>query len=164
MNIDITKIANVILYMIDSKVLHLNNKKLEVMLFLIDYSHNELFKEKVFNENYIRDSRGPLAEVLSEIFNIIINSEDLNEDDERLFVIQELLDHLDIEVVSKQKYIELNFIKMEEEFDEDVFTKDELKTIKRIVDKYKSETPRKMANICFAIDKVRSTENGKLIL
>ena len=36
----------------------------------------------------------------------------------------------------KRKFIELNFKKMEEEFDESLFSKDEMKTIHKIVSLY----------------------------
>ncbi len=150
--------------MLENKVLHLNDKKLSVLLFLIDYNHFENFKEKVFGESYIKNNRNPEPKTLSNIFNIMINNEDLEEDDERLYIIQELLDHLDIEILDKSKYTELNFIKMEEEFDKDLFTKNELKIISEIVELYKNETSRKMANICFGIDKVRETIKDEVIL
>ena len=163
MKLNITKIANAILYMLKNKVSHLNDKKLAILLFLIDYEHQDKFKTKIFGEIYIKSNRNPEPETLSNIFDIIANSEELEDNDERLYIIQELLDHLDIEVLTKQKYIELKFLKMEEEFDEDLFTKEEFKTIDKIVNLYKNETPRKMANICFTIDKVRETAKGEVI-
>ncbi|MEA3513633.1 MAG: DUF4065 domain-containing protein [Campylobacterota bacterium] len=164
MRLDITKIANTIVYMLDHKVLHLNDKKLSILLFLIEYNHIENFNDKIFGEIYIKTNRNPEAKTIGEIFNIITNDKDLEEDDERLYIIQELLDYLDIEILDKTKYKELNFIKMEEEFDKSLFTKDELRTIDDIVQQYKNETPRKMANICFSIDKVRETTNGEVII
>ncbi len=164
MKLNITKIANAILYMLDNKVSHLNDKKLSILLFLIDYKHLEKFDTKIFGEIYIKSNRNPEPKTLSEIFHIIANNEDLEDDDEKLYIIQELLDHLDIEVLAKQKHTELGFLKMEEEFDEDLFTKEEFKTIHKIVEKYKNETPRKMANICFSIDKVRETANGEVVI
>ncbi len=164
MKLNITKVANTILYMLKMKVSHLNDKKLSVLLFLIDYHHEERFNAKIFDETYIKSNRNPEPKILSDIFDIIANSEDLEEDDERLYIIQELLDHLDIEVLTKEKYIELNFIKMEEDFDESIFTKDELDTITTITQKYKKLTPRKLANICFNIDKVRETKINEVII
>ncbi|MCK5111873.1 MAG: DUF4065 domain-containing protein [Arcobacteraceae bacterium] len=164
MKLNITKIANAILYMLDNKVSQLNDKKLAILLFLIDYNHLENCGDKIFGEVYIKNNRSPEPKTLTNIFDVIANSEDLEEDDERLYIIQELLDHLDIEVLTKAKYIELKFLKMEEGFDEDLFTKEEFKTINKIVEKYKSETPRKMANICFSIDKVRETEKSEVII
>ena len=164
MELNITKIANAILYMIDNKVLHLNDKKLAVLLFLIEYNHLEEFDKKIFGESYIKNNRSPEPKILTDIFTIIANSEDLEEDDERLYLIQELLDHLDIEILEKSKYIELKFLKMEEEFDESLFSKEELKTISKIEDQYKNETPRKISNICFSIDKVRETEKNEIII
>ena len=164
MKLNITKVANAILYMLENKVLHLNDKKLSILLFLMDYNHFEDFEEKIFEEQYIKDNRNPKPKTLSNIFNVMLNNEDLEEDDERLYLIQELLDHLDIEILTKLEYTELGFIKMEEDFDKSLFSKKELKTINKIVELYKSETPRKMANICFRIDKVRETAKGEVIL
>ncbi len=150
--------------MLDNKVSHLNDKKVAVLLFLMDYKHLEKFDAKIFGETYIKSKRNPEPKTLGNIFDIIANSEDLEEADERLYIIQELLDHLDIEILTKEKYIELKFLKMEEEFDESLFEKEELKTLIKIVAQHKNKTPRKMANLCFSIDKVRETANGEVII
>lgn len=164
MNIDITKIANAILYMLHKEVSHLNDKKLSILLFLIDYNHQKFCGNKIFGDEYIKSARHPEPIILSEIFDIIANAEDLDEEDERLFLIQELLDYLDIEVITKEKFIELKFIQMEEEFDETLFTKDELKTIQKIINEYKDSTPRNIANACFKIDEVRNTAKDEVIV
>lgn len=164
MELNITKIANAILYMLENKASNLNDKKLSILLFLIDNQYLENFGNKIFGDSYIKNSRNPEPKILSEIFDIIANSEDLEEDDERLYIIQELLDHLDIEILEKKGYIELKFLKMEEEFDKTIFSKDELKIIEEIVSKYKKHTARKLANVCFSIDKVRETKKGEIII
>lgn len=164
MNIDITKIANVILYMLHKKVDHLNDKKLSIMLFLMDYNHQKFCGKKIFNEEYIKSARNPEPLLIAELFDIIANEEDLDEEDERLFLIQELLDYLDIEVLEKKNYIELKFIQMEEEFDESLFDKDEMKTIHKIVSEYKETSARNIANVCFKIDEVRNTPKGEVII
>ncbi len=164
MNIDMTKVANVILYMLHKQVRHLNDRKLTVLLFLIDYNHLKFCGEKIFGETYIKDSRQPQAQVLGEIFDIIANGEDLEEDDERLYLIQELLDYLDIEVIKKDKFIELKFLKMEEEFDDSLFSKDEMKTIHKIVLNYLDKSPRNVANDCFKLEDVRKTQKNQIII
>lgn len=164
MNVDITKIANVILYMLHKKVEHLNDKKVAIMLFLMDYNHRKFCGKKIFNEEYIKSARNPEPHLISELFDVIANEEDLDEEDPRLFLIQEFLDYLDIEVVEKKNFIELKFIKMEEDFDESIFDKDEITTIHKIVSLYKDSSPRNVANVCFKIDEVRATQNGELII
>lgn len=164
MNIDITKIANAILYMLENNTKHLNDKKLSILLFLIEYEHLKNHGKKIFNEEFIKQKRNPEPVVLSEIFDIIANNEDLEEDDERLYLITELLDYLDIEILTKEKFIELNFIKMEEDFDSSLFTKEEMKTIRSIVEKYQDDTPRKIANASFQIEKVRETPLNETII
>ena len=159
-----TKVANVILYMLHKKVKHLNDKKVAILLFLIDYNHQKFCGQKIFNEDYVKGSRHPEPVIISELFDIVANEEDLEEDDERIYLMQELLDYLDIEVVEKEKFIELNFIKMEEEFDESIFSKDELKTIYKIVSQYQDISSRNIANDCFKIDEVRNTAKGEIII
>ncbi len=164
MKFDITKIANTIVYMLDNGVLHLNDKKLLILLFLIDYEHQENYNSKIFGEEYIKDKRNPQAKVLSELFDILANDEDLDEEDERRYLIAELLDYVDMGILEKNNFIELKFIKMDEEFDESLFTKDEMETLDKVISKYKDETPRKIANACFGIDKVRETIMGEVII
>ncbi|RXI48031.1 DUF4065 domain-containing protein [Malaciobacter mytili] len=161
---DITKVANVILYMLHKQVKHLNDKKLSIMLFLMDFNHLKFCGKKIFGEEYIKSSRNPEPKVLGEIFDIIANGDDLEEEDERLYLIQELLDYLDIEVEEKEKFIELRFLKMEEEFDETLFTKDEMKTIHKIVETYFDTTTRNIANATFQIEEVRKTPKGEIII
>jgi len=164
LNIDMTKVANVILYMLHKQVKHLNDKKVSIILFLIDYNHLKYCGKKIFNEDYIKGTRHPEPVILSELFDIVANEEDLEEDDERIFLMQELLDYLDIAVEKKEKFIELNFIKMEEDFDETLFDKDEIKTIHKLINQYTNTTARNIANECFKIDEVRNTQKGELII
>ena len=161
---NITKIANAILFMLENKVKNLNDKKLYSLLFLIEHNHLETCGQKIFDETFIKNSRNVDPKILSELFDIIANNEDLEQDDERLYIIQELLDHIDIEILKKEKYIELKFLKMEEGFDSSLFSKDEFKTLDKMISKYSNETPRKLANICFGIEKVRQANNGEVII
>lgn len=161
---DMTKIANVILYMLHKQVKFLNDRKLSIMLFLIDYNHLQYCQCKIFGDTYIKSARNPEPKMLGELFEIIANEEDLDEDDERLYLIQELLEYLDIEVKTKDKFVELKFIKMEEEFDDTIFSEDEMKTIHKIVSEYLESSPRSVANACFGIDKVRQTDKGAVII
>ncbi|TLP35562.1 type II toxin-antitoxin system antitoxin SocA domain-containing protein [Arcobacter arenosus] len=164
MNIDITKVANVIIYMLDEDVKHLNDRKLIILLFLIDYNFYKTKGRKIFGDEYIKQKRNPEAVVLADIFDIIANGEDLEEDDERLYLITDMLDFIDIEILTKEKFIELNFLKMEEDFDSSMFDKEEMKCIKEIVEKYKDDTARKIANACFQIDDVRNKSLDEVII
>lgn len=164
MSCDITKIANVILYMLHKQVKHLNDKKLSIMLFLIDYNHLKYCGTKIFGDTYVKTARHPELKILGELFDIIVNEEDLGEDDERLYLIQELLNFLDIELDFKDKFVALLFVKMEEEYDDALFSKDELKTIHKIVSEYLDASPRSTANACFKIEEVRKTQIGEVII
>jgi hypothetical protein len=150
--------------MLDKDVLHLNDRKLCILLFLMDYAHMQEHQEKIFADTYIKAKRNPEPKILSEIFDIIANEEDLDEEDERLFIIQELLDYLDIEVIKKESFIELKFIKMEENFDSELFEQSQMKVLRNTVKKYKETTARNLANETFKIEQVRQTTLEEVIL
>lgn len=164
MNLDITKVANLILYMLHKEVKHINDKKLSVVLFLIDYNHLKFCGKKIFGDEYIKNSRNPEPRTLGEIFEIISNEEDLDEDDERIYLIQELLDNVDIELIDRGNYNELKFVSIDVEFDDDMFDSDEIKTINKVITTYKDSSPRNIANDTFKLEEVRAKEKGEVVI
>lgn len=150
--------------MLHKKVKHITDKKVCIMLFLMDYNHKKFCDKKIFGDEYIKTKRYPEPLTLGEIFHIISNQDDLDEEDPRLFIIQEILDFVDIEIVEKEKYTELEFLSIDEEFDDTLFDEDEMKTITKIVNDYKDVSARKIANDTFKIDLVREKENGEVII
>lgn len=164
MNLDVTKVTNLILYMLHKQVKHINDKKLSIMLFLIDYNHVKFCGKKIFGDEYIKDSRNPEPVILSEIFEIIANEENLDEDDERIYIIQEILDNVDIEIIERDNFIELKFSSIGALFDDTLFEPEELKTINKIVNEYKDTTPRNIANDTFKIDDVRNKAKGEVVI
>ncbi len=164
MYIDMTKVANIILYMLHKQVKALNHKKIELMLFFIEKNHLDFCGKKIINETFIKTSRGIKPLILDELFNIIIDEIDFeDEEDDRVFFIQELMDFLEIDIVEKENYKELKFYKLDEEFDESIFTKDEITTIHKIVTLYKDTSVRNLSNECFSMQKVRDTINDEVI-
>ena len=49
-------------------------------------------------------------------------------------------------------------------YDESIFSKDELKTIYKVVSQYQDISSRNIANDCFKIDEVRNTAKGEVII
>ena len=126
-----TKVANVILYMLHKQVKHLNDKKVAIMLFLIDYNHLKYCGKKIFNDEYIKGTRHPEPVIISELFDIVANEEDLEEDDERIFLMQELLDYLDS---IKPKILILNGDIIDIwQFRKSYFPKSHLKVVKKLI-------------------------------
>ena len=164
MKFDITKIANAILFMIEKKTTNLNEKKLSALLFLIDYIHLEKYGEKVFGEKYKKTKRAPEPKILGDLFRIIANDIDLEDEDDRVYIITELLDFLDIEILDKEKFVELGFVKMEEIYDPSLFSQSEKEVMSEIIIKYQKETARQMSNATFGIEKVRETAIGEVII
>lgn len=51
----------------------------------MDFNHQKYCGQKLFNEEYIKGARHPEPIILGELFDIVANEEDLEEDDERIF-------------------------------------------------------------------------------
>lgn len=164
MTLDITKVANVILYMIHKQVKLLNDKKLSILIFLMDYNHQKFCGKKIFGDVYIKGARSPEPKVLAELFEIIANEENLDDEDERVYLIQEILDNVDIDIIERENFTELKFVEIGVEYDESLFEEDELKTINKLVLQYKDATPRIIANDTFKIDEYRAKEKGEVII
>ena len=108
MNIDMTKIANIILYMLHKQVKALNHKKIELLIFFIELNHINFCGKKILGETFIKTPRGVKAEVLDELFTLILDEVEFeDEEDDRVFFIQELMDFLEIEIVEKERFKEL---------------------------------------------------------
>lgn len=162
--IDITKVANIILYLIHKQTTALNDRKLELMLFFMEYNHLQFCGKKIVNEEFIKTKREPKALFLNEIFELIKAEEILEEDDERVFFIQEIMDFVDIDIVEKDGFKELKFKKHLEEFEESLFTKDELYSMQKVVNLYKDTSSRSLANECFKLDIVREKSLDEIII
>lgn len=164
MKIDITKIANAIVLMIDKKVKHLDDRKLSIMLFLIDYNHKKIHNEIIFADDYIKNKKLPQSQTLNELYDLIASEEDIDEEDERFYLIEELIEYINIDITPKEKFTELKFSKTEdEEFDDELFSKEELKTINKIIQEFKDSSFRNISNEPFGIDLFRQTEDLDLI-
>jgi hypothetical protein len=161
---DMTKVANVILYMLHKQVKLLNDKKLSILLFLMDYNHLKYCGKKIFGDEYIKGSRSPEPKILSELFEIIATEEVLEDEDDRVFFIQELLDNIDIDIIERENFTELHFVEIGIDYDETLFDDNELKTINKLVLQYKEATPRVIANDTFKIDEYRAKEKGEVII
>ncbi len=162
---DITKVANLILYMLHKKVKNLNDKKLILMMFFMDYNHQNFCGSKIFFDTYIKQKRNPEGLILSDLFDVIANEEELEEDDLRTFLIDELCEFIDIDINKKETFVELKFTANEnEEFDEELFSKDEMKTIQKIINTYSETSVRNLANETFNLDIVRNTKVDEIII
>lgn len=152
--------------MLDKKVKHLNDRKLSILLFLMDYQHYKNFEKKIFDETYIKNNKNPQGKTLNELFEIILNEEILEDEDERVYLIEELLEYVDIEIIKKDNFNELQFFRNENEetFDDELFEKEELKTINKIIKEYKDQTVRNCANACFDIELFRETLKDEVII
>ncbi|WP_198305812.1 type II toxin-antitoxin system antitoxin SocA domain-containing protein [Arcobacter vandammei] len=162
--IDMTKVANIILYMLHKQVKALNHKKVELMLFFMEHNHIAFCGEKIINETFVKTPRGVKPLVLDELFSIIIDEIEFeDEEDDRVFFIQELMDFLEIDIVQKENFKELKFHKLDEDFDESLFTKDEMTTIHKIVSLYKDTSVRNLSNECFSLQNIRDKQTDEII-
>lgn len=162
---DITKVANLILYMLHKKVKNLNDKKLTLMMFFMEYNHMQFCNSKIFFDTYIKQKRNPEGLILSDLFDVIANEEELEDDDLRTYLIDELCEYVNIDINKKETFVELKFsVNENEEFDEELFTKDEIRTIQKIINTYSETSVRNLANETFNLDVVRNAQIDEIII
>ena len=164
MKFDITKVANAIIYMLDSESRFLNHRKIALMIFLVDFYHLEQYGVKVFGDDYVKDPREPKSVMLDNLFQVIIEDDEIDETDDSYFLIGELMEYLDIDVIHRGRYKELKFFKRYESFNDEMFSETEFEILEYIIKKYKNETSRKTANSIFRIDDFRAVDNGDIII
>ena len=76
-----TKVANVILYMLHKQVKHLSDKKVAIMLFLMDYNHLKFCEKKIFNEIIAKKEKMGQFIVINKIDGLWNKGDVENEDD-----------------------------------------------------------------------------------
>ena len=92
MNIDMTKIANIILYMLHKQVKALNHKKIELLIFFCELNHLNFCGKKILGETFIKTSRGVKAEVLDELFTLILDEVEFEEKNKYYFAKNRLIE------------------------------------------------------------------------
>ena len=134
------------------------------MIFFMEFNHTEYCGSKIFFDTYIKQKRNPEGLILSDLFDLIANEEELEEDDLRQFLINELCEYVEIDINKKDTFVELKFTPLDEEFDEELFSKDEMKTIQKTINAYSETSVRNLSNETFSLDIVRNTEIDNIIL
>jgi len=154
----IEKVANAIIYFVDSKVEHFGKTKLMKLMYFADKNHLEKYGRTIFFDDYYKLPRGPVASMTLNIINNI--NEEENEDFKSYT--EEFLNILDINIQNDNGQKIINFIP-KTNFKKELFSKSEINILESISSKYKSYTKKEISDESHLLKEYQKTELNSII-
>jgi len=156
---DIEKIVNAIKFFKNKNVLHLGKTKLMKLLFFADKKHLQMFGRPIFYDKYFKLPHGPVP---SLTLNII---DSLNEDEN--YDLQEYATEFRKHIKIKESKFD-NGIKQTEfevigDFDEEVFSKSELKVLEIVAQEFKDINAKRISDLSHELPEYKYTEMNDII-
>jgi len=140
-NYDVKKIANALIFFIDSDVKNLGITKLMKLFFYADKYHLEAYGKPIFNHTYQKLPRGPVPTWLYSIIRTAVSGFwDYDFESE-----VEVFNHyIGAGEIVNGKYIQITFSK-KQDFDSKFFSKSQLKILEKVANEFKDITANKIS-------------------
>jgi len=154
----IEKVANAIIYFIDSGMEHFGKTKLMKLMYFTDKSHLEQYGRTVFFDDYYKLPRGPVASLTLNIIN------NLNEEDGEDFKshTDKFLEILDLQIQTDDHQKITQFIP-KITFRQELFSKSELKILEMISNKYRHYSKDEISHESHLLREYKSTQMHSII-
>ena len=155
---DIEKVANAIVFFIDSGIENLGKTKLMKLMFFSDKYHLEKYTRSIFHDTYFKLPFGPVPSLtLNTIDSINEFERDDFEDHVKAF--------LSTVIVSEQYDGELRktIFSKKKEFDKSYFSKSELEILKKVCDEFRSFTARQISDYSHELAEYKETDMNDII-
>lgn len=158
MEYNIKKVANAIIYFIDSQVQNISKTKVMKLLFFADKIHLERYGKPIFYDDYIALQYGPIPSLTLNIINSINEPE--KEDFKSL--IKEFLEYVRLNEQYDEDMITTTFEK-KKEFNQKLFSQSEIEILNEISQKYKNYTAKKLSKLTHTLPEYKKHfPNGKI--
>jgi uncharacterized phage-associated protein len=154
----IEKVANSIVYFAEAGVEHLGKTKLMKLMYFADKKHLETYGRTIFFDDYYKLPRGPVASLTLNIIN------NLNEEDGEDFksYTDEFLNILELKLQVDEGQKITKFIP-KTTFNQELFSKSELKIIEDISKKYKNHTKDEISHESHLLKEYINTQMNSII-
>lgn len=154
----VEKVANAIIYFVESGVEHFGKTKLMKLMYFSDKSHLLEFGRTMFFDDYYKLPRGPVASLTLNILN------NLNEEDGEDFksYTDELLGILDVKMQTDEGQKITQFIP-KTVFKKELFSKSELSVLEAMTKKYKTHTKDEISHESHLLKEYISTQMNCII-
>ena len=139
----IEKVANAIILALDLGVENLGKTKLMKLLFFADKEHLRRYGRPIFFDTYFKEKMGPVPSIT---YNIISSYNDLEKDDFKEEV-QELLKWVEIREEDIGYPRPMITFKKKREFEEELFSRSELKVLKEVFLRFKNVTAEEISEL-----------------
>ncbi len=157
MRYDIEKIANAIILALDLSVKNLGKTKLMKLLYFADKKHLKQYGRPIFYDKYIKQKMGPVAINTFNILSASKDDRDFKED------IEKFSQWIECEEKNINKNHQMLIFKKKKDLDADIFSRSELKVLKEVFEKFKSNVAEEVSNISHLLPEYEQTEMHELI-
>ena len=138
---DVKKIANALIFFIDSDVKNLGITKLMKLFFYADKYHLEAYGKPIFNHTYQKLPKGPVPTWLYGIIRTSLSGLADYDFESEVDVFNHYIDAQEIE---DGQYRHILFSK-KQEFDSNFFSKSQLKILQKVADEFKFITAKSIS-------------------
>jgi uncharacterized phage-associated protein len=154
----IEKVANAIVYFVESDMEHFGKTKLMKLMYFADKSHLENYGRTIFFDDYYKLPRGPVASLTLNIIN------NLNEEDGEDFksYTDEFLRILDIKIQMDEGQKITKFIP-KTTFNHNLFSKSEMKVLEAICQSYKYHKKDEISHKSHSLREYINTQMNSII-
>ncbi len=157
-NYNIEKVANAIIYFLDNKIEHFGKTKLMKIMFFSDKLHLQKYGRTIFNDEYYKYQRGPVAHLTLNILNSIneIENDDLKAYSDSLSSIVKL------DIVNDNGEKITSFIP-QQNFNNTLFSKSEISVFDTISEQYKAYTKEDISKASHKLTEYINTKLNNII-
>lgn len=155
---NIKKVANAIVYFVESNVEHFGKTKLMKLMYFADKCHLETYGKTIFFDDYYKLPRGPVANLTLNIIN------NINEEDGEDFKTYTDDFKTIIEVnIQADEGVNITKFVPKSTFQKELFSKSEMSVLTDIVNRYKSYTKDEISNESHLLKEYKNTQMNSII-
>jgi len=158
-NYDVKKIANALIFFIDSDVKRLGITKLMKLFFYTDKYHLEAYGKPIFNHTYQKLPKGPVPTWLYSIIRTAISG---SSDYDFEYEVDVFNQYIEVEEIDTGNYRHINFLK-KQEFDSNFFSKSQLKILQKVADEFKFITAKSISEQSHQTRAWQSAKDNEII-
>ncbi len=158
-NYDVKKIANALIFFIDSDVKNLGITKLMKLFFYADKYHLEAYGKPIFNHTYQKLPKGPVPTWLYGIIRTSVSGQADYDFESEVDVFNH---YIDAQEIQDGHYKQIIFSK-KQEFDSKFFSKSQLKILQKVVDEFKFITANSISEKSHRTRAWQSARDNELI-
>lgn len=154
----IEKVANAIIFFLDSGVENFGKTKLMKLMFFADKYHLQNYMKSIFADTYMKLPFGPVPTLT---LGTIDSINEFERDDFEVYV-NEFLSFIIVNEQYDGKYKKTTFSK-KQEFDKNLFSISEMEILQKVASDFKTHTASQISQYSHSLDEYKYTNDNEVI-